>query len=476
MDDTVIILRDECILIAEGKAGSTPKIQHVEQISIDSSEDPYEQWKLAVTEYKKRRNITQIKVVLPTSLSSSWVTKIPFARGRQQIRMAEHAVEKNDKNKVMDYGVISADREQGICLCYGGAEREDLKKLERLSQELELSVKSITVPMECYLNVLYHLEIIQKKTAIYLFFEDSHVISILLCEGQYLYSTKNRIFSEWGTIDFGTEIIRNISGILQFYATIKSETPITNVYFSGCSEEDFEISEEGLREMDLDIQMLRTGIRMETAENSGGWLVCAGALIRNKKKEINLQYNGKGKTEKKSASKRNNLASYLLYPIITFGICLVAAIGISVWNQETMKELSKIEDWMNDSRVQEAYQTVSRQKEESDRLEIESEQVSHMTDNLNTYPKIDAEMIHKIEDAGNSAMTVQIQTMDLESGIVTFHAVSKDVIDIPGYIVKLTDTGLFSSVNYSGYSYDNGEYSLMLSCVLKAVDAGGKDQ
>lgn len=50
---------------------------------------------------------------------------------------------------------------------------------------------------------------------------------------------------------------------------------------------------------------------------------------------------------------------------------------------------------------------------------------------------------------------------------------SRAVIDIPGYVNKLTQTGLFSSVDYSGYQYQDGEYTLDLSCILKAIDAGG---
>ena len=103
-------------------------------------------------------------------------------------------------------------------------------------------------------------------------------------------------------------------------------------------------------------------------------------------------------------------------------------------------------------------------------------QVDQMTKNLSSYPDLDKEKINKIVDVGGAAMTVKIKTMDAESGTLTFNAASADVIDIPGYIGKLTDTGLFSSVNYSGYSYNNGEYSLMLSCVLKGEEAGGEDQ
>ena len=70
-------------------------------------------------------------------------------------------------------------------------------------------------------------------------------------------------------------------------------------------------------------------------------------------------------------------------------------------------------------------------------------------------------------------MDVKIKSMDAQSGLLSFQAESADVIDIPSYINKLTQTGLFSSVDYSGYQYNDGKYSLDLSCVLAAENAGG---
>ena len=77
------------------------------------------------------------------------------------------------------------------------------------------------------------------KTAIFLFFEDSGVTSILYKNGVYLYSTRSRIFSERGTLDFGTEIVRNISGIMQVYRESREEDPITDVYYVGCDQDDY---------------------------------------------------------------------------------------------------------------------------------------------------------------------------------------------------------------------------------------------
>ena len=475
MSDTVIILQDECILAAEGKAGRTPVVQAVERIPIDSFADPFEQWKNAVIQYKQRRNPSQLRLVLPASYSSARVTQIPFAKGKQLTRMAENVLAENGGEEISDYGIISADKKRGVCLCCAGAEKEFLEKLQNMIKELALPVRGVTVPMECYLNALGQMEKNQSEAAVVLIFEESSVVSILFRGGQYLYSTRSRIFSERGTLDFGTEIVRNISGILQFYSTTKSETPLTKVYYAGCETDDFEVSEDGLRGMNLEVHPLELEFQFEARGKAEDWLSCIGALTEQKGKSINLK--NAWKTEAgKDGVKKQSLAKHLFYPGVTLGICLVAIAGVSVWNLVTEKQTEKLENWILDPQTQQAYEAASEKQNESELLMTAKNQVDQMTKNLSSYPDLDKEKINKIVDVGGAAMTVKIKTMDAESGTLTFNAASSDVIDIPGYIGKLTDTGLFSSVNYSGYSYNNGEYSLMLSCVLKGEEAGGEDQ
>ena len=45
MSDTVIALREDCILVAEGKSGARPKITDARRIDVEGYGDPLEQWK-----------------------------------------------------------------------------------------------------------------------------------------------------------------------------------------------------------------------------------------------------------------------------------------------------------------------------------------------------------------------------------------------------------------------------------------------
>ena len=48
MSDTVIALREDCILAAEGKSGAKPKITDARRIDVEGYGDPLEQWKQAL--------------------------------------------------------------------------------------------------------------------------------------------------------------------------------------------------------------------------------------------------------------------------------------------------------------------------------------------------------------------------------------------------------------------------------------------
>lgn len=474
MSDTVIILQEEAVLAAEGKAGRTPKIQDVERIPIEGYGDLYEQWKTALANYKEEHDPSSVKLVLPAIYSSARMTQIPYASGRQLTKMAENVLQENASEDVADYGVIQSDRREGVSLCCGSADESVLKRVLEICKEISLKVKEITVPMEGYLRLFSQLKEYRRNTAIYLLFEESSVISLLYREGTYIYSTRSRIFSERGTLDFGTEIVRNISGILQFYSTTKSEIPITEVYYAGCQDDDFAVSVDGIMAMNLSVHPMRLNVPFEAEGEPEEWLSCIGALISDGKKNINLCHMLKKEEETVQGTlEKGEILKHLIPPAGALVLCLALFAGVKVWNTLEKHEVQTIEEWINDPTVQEQYRAANEKTTESERLAAEKNQLDQMKTNLDTYPDLTEEKISKIVDASGSDLEVHIKSYDALTGTLTFNALSAKVIDIPGYVHKLENTELFSSVNYSGYSYDDSQYSLMLSCVMKATETGG---
>ena len=121
------------------------------------------------------------------------------------------------------------------------------------------------------------------KTCIWLCFEGSSVLSLLVENGEYRYSSRSRIFSEPGTVDFGTEMTRNVSGTMQFHTASRSGGTLTDVYYAGCSDDDFEVCLAGIRGLGLKVSRLpecRAFRALPNGERLDDWLGCAETLIR----------------------------------------------------------------------------------------------------------------------------------------------------------------------------------------------------
>lgn len=467
MSDLILALKEEGIVVAALRDNSIAKMH---TLSINEYGDLFEEWRKAILNIKQDYHPTTVSVILPVNYSSSRVVQIPYAKGKQLDKMAKNAAIENGEEELVDYGLISTDKKQGVCICCSGVKEEFLNKMIQLFNECDLTVDTFTVLMEGYLKQINRLDLHRNKTMIYFIFEDNIVTSLLYRDGVYHYSTRSRLFSERGTLDFRTEITRIVSGIQQFYSIEQGQHPISDLYYVGCLKDDFEVCEEDLANMNIQSHL----IEMNSISNSdtlGEEFGCLGLLDKDKKKKINLYsiWKEKNQIQKTDLSK---MKEFILAPAITLAICLVVIGIISTMNFMTSHHIKSMNKWINSDEIQTAYQEAHEKEVESEKLVKSLNQVSTMEQALATYPDLTLEMINKIVDTGGNNVTVSIRGLDVSTGLLTFNATSSEVIDIPGYVQKLQATKLFSTVNYTGYSYNNNQYVLSLSCVLNGNEGG----
>ena len=152
-----------------------------------------------------------------------------------------------------------------------------------MADRLGLRLGSVTVPMAGRLRLLRAMPSLQSMTFVCLCFEGSSVLSLLVENGASRYSSRSRVFSEPGTLDFGTEITRSVSGTMQFHTTGRPASPLTDVFYAGCPDDDFEVCLAGIRELGLRVSRLpecRAFRALPNGERLSDWLGCAEALIR----------------------------------------------------------------------------------------------------------------------------------------------------------------------------------------------------
>lgn len=475
MSTTVIVFQEDCILAAMGKEGAFPVLSQVKRIGLPGSGDAFAGWEQALMELPPVWKAEPVCLVLPAGMSSTRVLPIPYGKGKQLSRMAVKEVEGSFRNEISDYSVIYQDKTAGVDLCAGGADRGVLERFLDLCEDTGFTVRGITVPMEGCLHVLEQTEGYKTQTAIYLFFEEGSMTSILCQNGRYLYSSRSRLFSERGTLDFGTEIVRNISGILQFSAGNRRELQITQVYYAGCPAEDFEVSIRGIEELNLKVQPLRENrrISLPAGENPSDWLPCIGAMMWKNRREKRLDLYRAVLADSGSDVVSGKLWKHMIVPGAFLGAGLLAAavLGIFGWNQR--REIRGIQNWIDSREVQEQYQEALELQNRLLEIEGGIAAVEQMEKNLSVYPELSSEVLHRIQNAGGGGMELKVSGYDVETGLLTFDASSREVIDVPSYILRMQETGLFHEVNYTGYTYENEWYTLSLSCTMEGKTLGG---
>lgn len=304
------------------------------------------------------------------------------------------------------------------------------------------------------------------------FFEDGAVTSVLSENGKYKYSSRSRLFSEAGTLDFGTEVVRNVSGILQFHAASKSEFPITDVYYAGCPEDIFEVSRKPLMDMNLEVSRMPSvrKVTLPAKKTAADWIACIGAMLNHGKAfhDINLlsSYKKTSASEEKPAA----LWKHAILPASVFAACLLVYGGVQFLNMRTQKKTDKVIAWIESEETKKAHDEALALEQEKAALQQAISQTERLSRNRATYPKLDKSVVEKIQAAGGAGITSNISRYDAVTGEMTFEARSAAAIDIPSYIERLTQTNLFHSVNYTGYVFENNGYTLSLLCTMESAE------
>ncbi len=469
MSQTVIVFSEDCILAASGKEGKFPVLSGVKRIGLQMQGDSFERWGQALKELPAEWKSGQAHLVLPVGMCSSRVLKLPYAKGKQLADMASKEMADSFRNEVADYSIVSADKKNGVDICVGGTDAGQLGEFRSICKDAGIAIGGISIPLEGYLHVLQQLDSYYNRTAIYLFFEEGSMVSVLCQDGRYLYSGRSRLFSEPGTLDFGTEIVRSISGILQFYASEKRESSITDVYYVGCPAADFEVSVEGIENMNLKTAPMAVSrkISVPSGQTATDWILCIGAMIRNGRAEKRIDLYRAGKKISEKGEKQQGIGRHLLFPAAVFLLCAIPTLVFFILNKITLIEIENKREWIASADIQSQYnQALELEKQLTD-IQSNIAAVELTSQNLSVYPELSNDILHQIENAGGTGIECRITGYDASTGVLTFQANSRKVIDVPNYILKLKESGLFHTVNYTGYDYDNEWYSLSLSCAME---------
>ena len=284
MNTTVLALQEEQVLAAVGRPGAKPSVQALYRAPAHGG--GMENWERAVGALWQTHGLPTrgITLVLPDEAVATRTVTAPRMPESRLEELVQHEMRAHDGQPVAaDYLPLGTDADGRQQLFCAACRKETMAGYLAMADRLGLRLGSVTVPMAGRLRLLRAMPSLQTMTFVCLCFEGSSVLSLLVENGAYRYSSRSRVFSEPGTLDFGTEMTRSVSGTMQFHTTGRPASPLTDVFYAGCPDDDFEVCLAGIRELGLRVSRLPEcpAFRaLPNGERLSDWLGCAEALIR----------------------------------------------------------------------------------------------------------------------------------------------------------------------------------------------------
>lgn len=284
MNTTVLALQEEQVLAAVGRPGAKPSVQALYRAPAHGG--GMENWERAIGALWQAHALPTrgITLVLPDEAVTTHTVTAPRMPESRLEELVQHEMRAHDGQPVAaDYLPLGTDADGRQQLFCAACRKETMAGYLAMADRLDLRLGSVTVPMAGRLRLLRAMPSLQSMTFVCLCFEGSSVLSLLVENGAYRYSSRSRVFSEPGTLDFGTEITRSVSGTMQFHTTGRPASPLTDVFYAGCPDDDFEVCLAGIRELGLRVSRLPEcpAFRaLPNGERLSDWLGCAEALIR----------------------------------------------------------------------------------------------------------------------------------------------------------------------------------------------------
>ena len=349
-----------------------------------------------------------ITLVLPDEAVATKTITAPSMPENKLEELLRHEMRpREDQLAAADYVPLGTDAEGRQQLFCAACRKETMEEYLAMTDRLGLRLQSVTVTMAGRLKLLHAMQSMQGKTCIWLCFEGAAACFRCWSRTASTVIPAAAVFSvEPGTVDFGTEMTRNVSGTMQFHTASRSSGTLTDVYYAGCSDDDFEVCLAGIRGLGLKVSRLpecRAFRALPNGERLDDWLGCAETLIRtvlraNKELDLLRSY--------RRLSRGSKGQTDLLHSFYTpIAVCLVVC--AAVWCVSANEQQPEPQDRRHQRLAERsdrdrAVQRSCRKQQRNDNLVQGLQQVRNLTDALATYPQVDSALMSKIGAAGGA--------------------------------------------------------------------------
>lgn len=361
-------------------------------------------------------------------------------------------------------------------ICAELAEYEFLDTYKKIFAEAGISIQGISSAVGSAVNMLQKSQYIKESTSVVLILDDKTLTSIFFVDGRYYYSSSTRIFNEYGTDSFGSDVSAVVSRLIQFANAQQITSRITDVYLGGFQQGDLEICSREIGLVDASIRTSElvppANMFIGTATKFREMVYPAAGLYRHEN-EHNI-IDGLNRKTNQQVRQKELLKKAIPFIAVT-GVMAAILAALIIVNASKNSYADSLNQQLTDPVLVQNAADYNTEEAKSSDLKIKSSALSALSTNIHSYPYPNSKVVQVINDCASGLASVEVESYEASTGLLVVRTTSlqggtmdDQVKVINEFIAKLMQNDTFTDVNYTGYNYDDQSqlYNINVNCCL----------
>lgn len=415
----------------------------------------------------------QVGLVIDSTRFISRTATIPKLNRKksEEIVRREFADVEEREDPLYDYMVLEDVEHTKMQQVLGTTvDRSFIEGFADIFEHLGIQITFVDLALSGAIRLLRLHPALQSKTCVIQVLDGDNLVSFLFINGKYKYSNSSRLFSEHGTSEFGVEIGRNVSSIVQFNASEKSEYEITDVYFAGFAPEDLSVCMEHIRALNLEAQVLPDapnftlrGASQKESESLGNYVYAIGGLLPQ-----GMNFYTKYKKNSKLEEQKKKRRAVVVPLCILVGVLILASGVLIGSNLLLQRQVDELQVYVDQPLRVEQYQKSVELKKKNEKLLHDIGKDTMALQVLQSYPKPNSQILNAVTACAAGQVGITVDSYISETGIYSFIATANNVMEINQFIARLEQVKAFAKVDYTGYQFldEKNVYNITVSCYL----------
>lgn len=410
----------------------------------------------------------RVKVVVETKRIAVHTTEAPVFKKERDLRaymQREVQTQSRFSDPCYEYRTISTDAATNTArMLITTADKSLVERIVGTFKQIGVEISAIATP---YTSVISFTERMRgdrtDDTVLFLTSDHDHSVAVLFKAGLYRYSSEQHLFTDYGTPDFGGELLRSITGIEQFIQADHISERFDLICLLGLTGPASDVVEAAIRSYD---QTLRIA---EVREDEV--FAAAQPLASDDVVDILPAILGLGAFDNGTAlvdsyktitgtgmttSDKGDLIGALKVPVICALACIAIMAGLLAWNATTGGQADSIRNSLMTPDALKQISAYNTAKSDNDLAAATQDSAARLADVQQSYPVPGSQLEAAIDECASGLVTWTPYGYSETTGQYVIQATAANNDNISTFVERLgakaSESKTFTVAN-SGYAY-----------------------